>query len=298
MEFSQIRCFLAVADTLHFTRAAEQVHLSQPALSSQIRQLESHLGVRLFERSHLKTTLTFAGTVFREDAVRIMEGAARATERARQAAEGRIGRVRIGFISTAAGHMIPSLVAAFQQSHPDIELKLTHRLTAEQVELLNQRAIDIGFARIPLSEAQRANLTVVPVHREPFKLFLPSDHPLAMRPHVEMRDLDGADFVTYSKRNAPGFAAAMSQILTKESIRPSSTHEASDMYTLISLVSAGVGVAIAPASLENYRLPDVVIRNLEGVRPSEIGMLYRDDLDHPTALAFMRMAKTALTGED
>lgn len=296
MEFSQIRCFLAVAETLHFTRAAEQMHLSQPALSSQIRQIEDHLGVRLFERSHLKTTLTFAGTVFREEATNILEKAGRAAERARAAAEGRIGRVHIGFISTAAGHMIPTLVSRFQRSHPDIELKLTHGLTAAQIDLLRMRSIDVGFVRIPLSDPQRAGLCVVPVHREPFKLFLPADHELATRPHLAMRDLDGVDFVTYSQRNAPGFAATLTSMLQEASVRPTSMHEATDMYTLISLVSAGVGVAIAPASLENYRLPDVVIRDLPEARPSEIGLVHRDDLDHPAALAFVRMATTVLTG--
>ncbi len=296
MEYSQIRCFLAVAETLHFTRAAEQMHLSQPALSSQIRQIEEHLGVRLFERSHLKTTLTFAGTVFREEAINILEKTRQAALRARAAAEGRIGRVRIGFISTAAGHMIPTLVSEFQRSHPDIELKLTHGLTAAQIEMLGLRAIDVGFVRIPLSDSQRAGLTIVPVHREPFKLFMPADHELAMRPHLDMRDLDGADFVTYSKRNAPGFAATLSQMLQEAAVRPASMHEATDMYTLISLVSAGVGVAIAPASLENYRLPDVVIRDLPEARPSEIGLAHRSDLAHPAALEFVRMATTILTG--
>lgn len=288
MDLARIRCFLAVADTLHFSRAAQRLHMSQPALSIQIHKLENDLGVRLFERSRQTTTLTYAGTTYREEARQILAMTARAIERARLAAEGRIGLLRVGFISTAAAYVIPPLISEFRRDFPDVELELRHHLTADQVSLLANDEIDIGFLRIPLPDPGR--LRTIPIHKEPFKLFLPVSHALAAQRELTLQHLDGAEFVTYSKLNAPGFAATIAHILHKEGIRPSILHEASDMYTLISLVSAGVGIAIAPASLVNYRLPDVVIRDIEGMGSSEVAMAYRENIEHPAALAFIRMA--------
>lgn len=197
MELSHLRCFLAVADTLHFSRAAEKLNLSQPALSTQIRRLEEYLGVRLFERSRQKTTLTYSGTVYREEAQQILAMANRSIHRARLACEGRIGLLRIGFISTAAAYVIPSLVSEFRRDFPDVELELRHHLTAEQVNLLNGNKIDIGFLRIPLPE--QGELRTTPIHREPFKLFLPASHALSVQRDLTLRHLSGAEFVTYSK---------------------------------------------------------------------------------------------------
>jgi DNA-binding transcriptional LysR family regulator len=155
--------------------------------------------------------------------------------------------------------------------------------------------LDIGFLRVPILSP--GPLRTILVHKEPFKLFLPAAHPLASRGNLALEHLDGVAFVTYAGRNAPGFAAVLSKIMQDAGIQPSQTHEASDMYTLISLVSAGVGVAIAPASLVNYRLPDVVVRDIQGVRPSEIALAYRAGIEHPVALAFMRMAVSMYSGE-
>ncbi|ABD90117.1 LysR family transcriptional regulator [Rhodopseudomonas palustris] len=289
MESSQLRCFLEVAETLHFTRAAERLHLSQPALSTQIEKLERELGVDLFERSHKKTTLTYSGTLYREEARKILALGSRAVERARQAAAGQIGRLRIGFISTAAAYVIPQLVSDFRKQAPNVELDLRHYLTAQQVNLLCGGELDIGFLRIPLREPR--GLSTILVHEEPYKLFLPATHPLASQARLELQDLDGAEFVTYSKLNAPGFAETLATVMLQAGIRPAATHEASDMYSLISLVSAGVGIAIAPASLQNYRLPNLVIRDLQGIRPSEVALAHRDGIDHPAALAFIRAAR-------
>ncbi|HEY0328449.1 MAG TPA: LysR family transcriptional regulator [Rhodopseudomonas sp.] len=289
MESSQLRCFLEVAETLHFTRAAERLHLSQPALSTQIDKLERELGVDLFERSHKKTTLTYAGTLYRDEARKILALGSRAVERARLAAAGQIGRLRIGFISTATAYVVPQLIAEFRKQAPHVELDLHHSLTAEQVKLLSSGELDIGFLRVPLPEPR--GLSTILVHQEPYKLFLPATHPLASRPLLDWQDLDGADFVTYSQLNAPGVAAALALVMQQAGIRPAATHAASDMYSLISLVSAGVGIAIAPASLQHYRLPNVVIRDLQGIRPSEVALAHRDGIDHPAALAFIRTAR-------
>lgn len=289
VDFHRMRCFLAVADLLHFSRAAERIHISQPALSTQILRLEAEIGAKLFERSHHKITLTYAGLVYRDEVREILAEADRAVSRTRLANEGRIGRIRISFISTAAAYLIPPLISEFRETHPKVELELNHHLTARQIELLQDDAIDIGFFRIPVPDHR--GLEVIPIHKEPFKLFVPLSHPLAARPIVDLDELGDAAFVIYGRRNAPGFHELVADILRKAHARPATTHEASDMYTLVSLVSAGLGITIAPASLENYHLPNIAVREIAHAPQSEIAVAFREDMEHAAARAFLDLTR-------
>ena len=142
MELRQIRSFLSIAETLHFGRTAELIHLSQPALSLQIRALEEEVGVRLFERNRRKTTLTAAGVAFRDDAAAALSQLDQAIRRARLAANGKLGLLRIGFISTAGSEIVPDIVRQFRELNPEVEFSLRNILTAEQVQML-----ETGFAR-------------------------------------------------------------------------------------------------------------------------------------------------------
>jgi DNA-binding transcriptional LysR family regulator len=291
MELHQIHCFLAVARTLNFSRASEAVHLSQPALSLQIRGLEEDLGVRLFDRNHARTVLTPAGGVFLEEARLILAQAEKAVTDARMAAAGLSGRLRLGFISTAAAHLIPALVSRFRETHPHVELELRHALTTEQTEMLKARTLDIGFFRVPVSE--QGGIRTIPVFREPFKVFLPASHPLAHRRNLRLGDLDGTHFIVYARKHAPGFHDLILDLLKASGAVPAAIHEANDMYTLVSLVSAGVGVAIAPASVEHYRLPEVVVRDIGQLPPSEVALGFREGLENPVAWAFINLTLEA-----
>lgn len=293
MDIHQLKNFLAVAELLHFSRAAERVHLSQPALSIQIRMLEDELGVRLFERSRRGTRLTAAGSLYRAEVQEIVEHLQRAAVHARLAAQGKIGRIRIGFISTAAVHIVPPLVSAFRKSHPDVELELFHALTAEQIRMLDEQSIDIGFFRIPAE--RHPGIALVPVHQEPFKLFLPAAHPLTERKRLVLSDLDGVDFLVYARRNAPGFHDYLLRILRDAGATPALITEANDMYTLISLVSAGVGVAIGPSSLQTYGLPNVTVRDIAALPPSKIAIAFREKALQPAAKAFVDLAIASAT---
>jgi DNA-binding transcriptional LysR family regulator len=136
MELRQIRSFLSIAETLHFGRSAELIHLSQPALSLQIRALEEEVGVRLFERNRRKTTLTAAGVAFRNDAAAALSQLDRATRKARLAGSGKLGVLRIGFISTVGVEIVPNIIRQFRKSNPEVEFSLRNILTAEQVQML------------------------------------------------------------------------------------------------------------------------------------------------------------------
>lgn len=291
MEITQIRSFLAVAETLHFSRAAERLHLSQPALSLQIRALEVELGVRLFERNRRKTEITEAGAVFREEASAALKALDRAAARARQAAAGRIGCVRIGFISTAAALVVPPLVTRFRATHPEVELEMRHALTAEQIEGLRRGEIDVGFFRMPAAPGE--GIATVEVHRERFRLFVPAGDALAALTGPTLRDLDGRDVLIYARRNAPGFHDLLLRMLDDAGASPSALHEANDMSSLMSLVAAGVGAAIAPASVGQFGPPGVVGRDLDGLPPSVVVMAHRADERRPAVRAFVDLVAAA-----
>jgi len=287
MEFVQLRSFVAVAELLHFSKAAERVHLSQPALSLQIRSLEEELGLKLFDRNHQKTSLTVAGRVYYEEVCEVLAQMEKTTTRAREAAQGKIGRLRIGFISTAASHIVPQLVTEFRKTYPKVTLELRHALTAEQITMLKNRTIDIGFFRVPATESN--DLKMIVIHQEPFKLFLPKTHPLARRHDLRLKDLDGVEFLVYARKNAPGFHDLLLKLLNDAGATPAIINEANDMYTLVALVSAGVGLALAPASVAHYGMQNVAVRDVDGMPPSQIALAFRSNLSHPAAQAFIHL---------
>src|SRR6202163_4688907 len=150
MELRQIRSFLSIAETVHFGRTAQLIHLSQPDLSLQIRALEEEVGARLFERNRRKTTLTAAGLAFRDDAAAALSQLDEAIRKARLAANGKLGLLRIGFISTAGNEMVPNIIRRFGKLNPDVQISLRAIPTADQVQMLENGSLDIGFLRLPI----------------------------------------------------------------------------------------------------------------------------------------------------
>src|SRR6266481_1256723 len=267
MELRQIRSFLSIAETLHFGRTAELIHLSQPALSLQIRALEEDVGVRLFERNRRKTTLTPAGVAFRDDAVRALSQLDQAIRRARLAANGKLGLLRIGFISTAGSEIVPDIFRQFRVLNPEVEFSLRAITTADQVHMLETGSLDIGFLRLPIGE--HSALDVVTVHRERFVLVVPASHKLAKRKKVCLSDVSGQDFVMYERTYAPGFHDLIFGILRDARIVPNVSQTA----TVISLVVAHMGIAILPASAVTHSVASVIACDIVDQIPmSEIGI--------------------------
>jgi DNA-binding transcriptional LysR family regulator len=256
MELRHIRSFLSIAETLHFGRTAELIHISQPALSLQIRALEEEVGVRLFERNRRKTRLTAAGSAFRDDAAAALSQLGQAIRRARLAASGKLGLLRIGFVSTAGSEIVPNIVRQFRQLNPEVEFSLRNILTAEQVHMLETGSLDIGFLRVPIGD--HSALDVVTVHREPFVLVVPSSHKLAKRKRVRLREVAGQDFVMYERTYAPGFHDLIFGILRDARIIPNVSQTAVEIPTLISLVASGMGISIMPASVVKHYVASVV----------------------------------------
>jgi DNA-binding transcriptional LysR family regulator len=271
MELRQIRSFLSIAETLHFGRTAELIHLSQPALSLQIRALEEEVGVRLFERNRRKTALTAAGLAFRDDATAAVSQLDQAIRRARLAANGKLGLLRVGFISTAGNEIVPNIVRQFRDSNPEVEFSLRNILTTDQIQMLGDGSLDIGFLRLPIGE--HPELDVVAVHREPFVVVTPLSHKLAKRKRVALHELSGQDFVMYERSYAPGFHDLIFGMLRDAGVIPNVCQTAGQMPTLISLVDSGMGISILPASAVKHSGSSVVACEIAGKRAmSEIAI--------------------------
>jgi len=271
MELRQIRSFLSIAETLHFGRTAELIHLSQPALSLQIRALEEEVGVRLLERNRRKTTLTAAGLAFRDDAAAAVSQLDQAIRRARLAAHGKLGLLRVGFISTAGNEIVPNIVRQFRDSNPEVEFSLRNILTTDQIQMLGAGSLDIGFLRLPIGE--HPELEVVAVHREPFVVVTPLSHKLAKRKRVALHELSGQDFVMYERSCAPGFHDLIFGMLRDAGVIPNVCQTAGQMPTLISLVDSGMGISILPASTVKHSGASVVACEIAGkIAMSEIAI--------------------------
>src|SRR5467141_5375639 len=250
MELRQIRSFLSIAETLHFGRTAELIHLSQPALILQIRALEEEVGVRLFERNRRTTMLTAAGLAFRDDAAAALSQLDQAIRKARLAAKGKLGLLRIGFISTAGSEIVPNIVRQFRELNPEVEFSLRAITTGDQIRMLEAGSLDIGFLRLPIGG--HSALDVVTVHREPFVLVLPASHKLAKRKRVRLREVAGQDFVMYERTYAPGFHDLMYGIFRDARIAPNVSQTAVEIPMLISLVASGMGITVAPLSVVKH----------------------------------------------
>jgi DNA-binding transcriptional LysR family regulator len=273
MELRQIRSFLSIAETLHFGRTAELIHLSQPALSLQIRALEEEVGVRLFERNRRKTTLTAAGVAFRDDAAAALSQLDEAIRMARLAARGKLGILRIGFISTVGSEIVPTIVRQFRELNPEVEFSLRAITTADQVPMLETGSLDIGFLRLPIGG--HPTLDVATVHREPFVLVVPASHNLAKRKRVRLREVASHEFVMYERTYAPGFHDLILGLLREAGIVPNVSQTAAEISTLISLVAAQMGVAILPASAVKHSVASVIACDIVDKIPvSEIGIAF------------------------
>src|ERR1700742_1207758 len=293
MELRQIRTFLSVAETLHFGRSARLLNVSQPALSLQVKALEGELGVQLLRRNRQGTVLTEAGQAFREDAALALEKLEFAKRKAQWASAGKLGHLRIGFISTAGFEIIPNLMRRFRKKYPDVEFSIRNILTGAQLEMIGDGLLDVGFLRLPVDN--RKEIEVTTVHREPFVAILPSWRPLSAKKEIRLRELKGNSFVLYAREYAPGFHDLLIGILSAAGVVPKVVQTAGEMPTLISLVDAGVGVSIVPASVAKRIVSKVAVCSITDRLPeSEIGLAFARQNIAPVVCRFCEFARTSL----
>jgi DNA-binding transcriptional LysR family regulator len=288
MEIKHLRSFLAVAQALSFTAAARKLHLSQPALTAQIQALEADVGVALLERTRRSVRLTPSGEFFLRDAEAILKMAEEARANAQRVAAGQAGHLKIGFVASAALEIVPSIVLAFRRSHPRVTLDLLNIRTTDQIVLLEERKLDAGFLRLP---AGSKGLSITRIHRERFVLVVPKGHRLANSRPFTLKELEHEPFVAYARKWAPGFYDRWIGMFIAAGVSPRVVFEAGEMETMLAMVGAGVGIAVAPQGLVRRQVRSLVVRSLPQKAPlSEIGLAMRSGNTDPLAEELLSIA--------
>jgi DNA-binding transcriptional LysR family regulator len=287
MELRHLRYFVTVAEELHFGRAAERLHLSQPPLSMQIKALESEIGTQLLERSRRKVELTPAGAVFLREAREILGRVEQATAAAQRAGRGEIGELSVGFVTIADYNVLPLVLSEFRAHHPGVRLNLREATTDAQVRDLAAQRIDVGFV---LSPVQDDRLATRPLLREPLVAALPEPHPLARSSGpLSLARLADSPFILSPRYMAPGLYDDVVSFCRRAGFSPRVEQEAVQMQTIISLVSAGLGVALIPASMRNLGRTGVVYRGLREKSPqTEIVVAWRKGETAPALVRFLK----------
>ena len=285
IDLRQLGYFRVLAATLHFGRAAQQLHMSQPPLSIQIRQLEERLGVRLFERSRAGVTPTPAGRVLADELDAFFPRFAELLERVRAAARGDSGLLRIGFITPAEYSFLPDFLREFRAAAPGIMLSLREMTSDAQLQALLDGSLDAGFVLPPVLHGE---IQYRPVFHDSLMLALPSRHRLATgKAPRSPKDLAGEPLIIFPRDKAPGLHDDIIGLFAAAGVTPVIGQQAIQMQTILSLVAAGLGVAVVPGSLRNLARKGVKYLALKGRVPRvEIGLAWRRDAQNPALERF------------
>jgi DNA-binding transcriptional LysR family regulator len=290
IELRLFRYFMALAEELHFARAAERLGISPPTLTVQIQGLEARLDVRLCRRStKSRVELTEAGKRFRDQARNVLRQAEEAEFVARQAARGEIGSIEIGYMmSVSCSGLIQKFVGGFQRTNPGIEINL-HRLGAmAQVRAIVEGKLDIGFARPPSDYPPE--LSGINVFTQPLVVALPGGHRLAAKRRIAPSELKDEAFITTTLEVGFGFGEFTEAVTKIAGFSPRVARRASDIYNVLTYVSAGFGIGVMGKSISRLAIPNVVFRDLALSAPpqSPVACLHRRNETAPAAMAFIQ----------
>lgn len=289
VDLRQMRYFIAVAEELHFGRAAARLHMAQPPLSRQIRRLEEAVGARLLDRGRRGVALTAAGRVFLGEARATVRQADRAVELTRRAARGERGRLAVGFIDAAIYSVVPPVVRRFAQVYPDVELNVTELRIPDQIREVAEGRLHAGFVHPPVADPR---LAVESVFTESLAVALPAGHRLAGRARVDLADLDGTPLVQFPREINPPLFDDVIALCRAAGFTPPALREASPKQTIIGLVAAGLGASLLPASLANLRRDGVVYRPLAGPGLTvDTSVIWRRTDRDPALHAFLRVVR-------
>jgi DNA-binding transcriptional LysR family regulator len=256
-EFEILQSFLVVAEELNFRRAAERLNIDQSALTRRIQNLEHELGFTLFYRTTRSVSLSEAGRVFFEENHRLLDGLRGSIERARRAAEGKSGRLRLSHMAFATTEVMPRAVKAFHDAYPDVAIELVHSRTQAQKLALARHEVDAGFIIGPFAHADFDGVTVA---RERLYAVLPTDHALAARNEVRLSDLAACRFVLGTMQEWDFYRWRLNDIFAGLGLAVSPAFEASNALGLLGLVAAGLGVSIFPEGIAQLRDRGVAAR--------------------------------------
>lgn len=294
IELRHLRSFLALAEERHFGRAAKRLHMSQPALSQQIRRLELGLGTELLDRKRRPIGLTGAGSVFSEEARLAIDQAEHAVAKALRAANGELGDLSIGSTFWAYHAVLPHIARAFHARAPEVRLDISAAPPTTQVEALHKRQLDVSFLAFAQWLMGRRAIAVEPLLEEPMVAIVATDHPLAERMEVSLEDLAKQPLVALAHANVPGLIDKQLETFHERGLYPTQVQEAPDPGTMFTYIAAGVGVGLHMASFSNTRHPGVAFIPIEGdPLKATLLMLWRRDDDRQLLRAFLHTAREA-----
>jgi len=292
VELRHLRYFVAVGEEEHFGRAAERLHVVQPALTRQVRQLEEELGCALFERLKWGVRLTEAGKSFLEEARRLLSDLRRGVDRTRLVAEGKVGSLRIGFSETAThGGELPSILRHFSASWPDVRLELVLTTSIAAGDQLHNRKLDAAFVyKLPSNLREFGSHTI---RVERFVLALPRAHPLAKRKRVMLRDLREEPFVWYPRSAANFVYDPVLSACYTAGFPLKIVHEVNSPTTMLSLVAGGIGLSFVIESAERTKPNGVVLRDVGDLRVTpHFSAVWRKDNKAPALQKFVEMIRS------
>jgi DNA-binding transcriptional LysR family regulator len=289
MELRLLRSFQALAEQRHFGRAARALHLSQPALTKQVRQIEDEVGAPLFVRGRHGARLTQVGQLFAEEVAPLLEHADRVLDRVRRAGRGELGELRLGF-GVVTRLLVPRLVSRFRRAHPKVQVTLRDMSTPVQLDALERGALDVGFVRLPLER----RLAHIPVVEDRLVLAVPEARrgELARRPPRDLRD---EAFVELAADRSPSYHAHVLSVCASYGFRPRVAQSASEFFTVLALVAAGMGVAVVPNATVGTRVEGVAYLPLAVPEARwRVGAAWLPTASNPVRDAFLDLLRDTL----
>ena len=247
IELRHLRYFVAVAEELHFGRAAQRLGITQPPLSLQIQRLEANLGVTLFERTNRRVRLTPAGRTLLEEGRHLIADFINVADATRRSARGETGSLTVAFAASVMHMALPRIIQSFRSQFPDVRLELRELSTSAQLVELKAGDLDIGFLR---QTPRDSELVIEAMMTENLVLAISKQHALASRKHLKLTDVANEDFVLFPRDLAPGLYAHVLAVCAEVGVHPRVVQTSRELYTTISLVEAGLGVTIIPESVQ------------------------------------------------
>lgn len=292
MELRHLRYFEAVAAEMSFSRAAKRLHMAQPPLSRQIRQLEEEIGATLIDRGARPLQLTPAGRFFYEHSVNLLQRVAELRSATHRLAQRRREWFGIGFVPSTLYGLLPDLIRRFRLASPDVEVALLELTTVQQGEALKVGRIDVGFGRLVLDDPEIHGEIMLD---EPLIAVLPARHPLLSARRISLEKLAAEPFILYPGKPRPSYADHVLQLLHARGYAPAIAMETNELQTAIGMVAAGLGVALVPESVRRLHRDDVVYRPLSdaGVT-SPVIMNFRSDDGSPRLADFRQIVRSRL----
>lgn len=294
MELKTLKSFVTVATLKSFSAAAKELYTVQPAISRHIAQLEEELGVKLFFRNSREVLITTSGERLLDDAIELLKRAELAKENVVNTYKGEIGSLDIGYMGGATLSFIPGLVREYSKMYPHVSINLVEMTASEQIEAFEQERIDLGFSRA-MPKSILHNYESIEIYMDSLMAVFPSKHLLASRDFIDLSLVQNEKFVLFSRSEAVGIFDAVIGLCNEAGFSPLIKNQPTQMQTLLTQVSAGIGISIAPSSIRKLIADGCSFVNINGVTPDIPLMLHsRKNILSPSALAFKHIVENAI----